>query len=140
LQRPGAAARLYAEAFADQPELAADLKTNRRYQAACAAALAGGGQGTDEPPLDETARRRWRRQALDWLRADLALEAQPPPQARAATQRALRYWQRDPNLAGVRDPDRLAQLPEPEQQAWRQLWAEVAALLKSMDPPQEAVK
>jgi hypothetical protein len=39
-----AAARLYAEALAEQPELGRDPRNGVRYDAACAAALAGCGQ------------------------------------------------------------------------------------------------
>ena len=47
-----------------------------RYEAATAAALAGSSQGEDAGPLDDKERARWRRQALSWLRQDLAaLEA-----------------------------------------------------------------
>jgi hypothetical protein len=42
----------------------------------------------------------------------------------------LRHWQRDPDLAGVRDPEGLAKLPEIERMAWRDLWTDVDALLK----------
>jgi hypothetical protein len=38
--------------------------------------------------------------------------------------------QTDPDLAGVRDPQPLAKLPEPEQEACRKLWADVEGLLK----------
>jgi hypothetical protein len=51
------------------------------------------------------------------------------PQARTAAQGALRYWQKGPDLAGLRDQDALAQLPEAEQVACRKLWADVKALL-----------
>jgi hypothetical protein len=43
--------------------------------------------------------------------------------------RALQDWQRTPDLAGVRDPAALAQLPETERQPWRLLWADVAKTL-----------
>jgi hypothetical protein len=48
----------------------------------------------------------------------------------AAAVKALQHWQTDPDLAGLRDPEPLAKLPEPEQETCRKLWAEVAALLK----------
>jgi serine/threonine-protein kinase len=48
----GASARLWAEAFKGQPKLADDMQAQNRYNAACAAALAGTGQGKDEPSLD----------------------------------------------------------------------------------------
>ena len=49
--------------------------------------------------------------------------------ARAAAVQALRHWQTDPDLAGLRDKESLATLPEAEQEAWRKLWADVADLL-----------
>jgi hypothetical protein len=41
----------------------------------------------------------------------------------------LRHWQKDPDLAGLRDAAALARLPAGEQTEFRKLWAEVAALL-----------
>jgi hypothetical protein len=49
-----------------------------------------------------------------------------PGQAREA----LRHWQKDADLASVRDKDALDQLPAAERDAWQRLWADVAALLK----------
>src|SRR5262249_32950061 len=48
-----AAVRFYADAFAEQPQLAEDLLAPHRYNAACAAALAGCGQGKDAGQLDD---------------------------------------------------------------------------------------
>jgi tetratricopeptide (TPR) repeat protein len=124
------AARFYAEAFADQPQLAEDLGDQHRYSAACAAALAGCGQGQDADQLDGKGRARWRRQALDWLRADLAAWGKEVEKARPVVQRTLQHWQQDPDLAGLRGEAALAQLPEAERQACRKLWAEVQALLQ----------
>src|SRR5262249_25543116 len=67
------AARLFAEAFAAQPSLTDDVKKGLRFNAACAAALAGGGRGRDAQGLTEDDRRRWRNQALVWLRGELML-------------------------------------------------------------------
>jgi tetratricopeptide (TPR) repeat protein len=181
---PGTAARFFAEAFAAQPVLAEDLETGprpnpiigyinvlfsgfplaedlkpgHRYNAACAAALAASpGQAAER--LGDGGRRRWRQQALDWLRADLALWTRhldgDTPEARAwirpalrhepgssgtfvdslirerdRVRRALRRWQDDPDLAGLRDEGGLAGLPEDERAACRRLWAEVQALLQ----------
>ena len=66
-----AAARLYAGAFAADAKLADELQTGHRYNAACAAALAGSGSGADGARLGEEERARWRKQAREWLRADL---------------------------------------------------------------------
>jgi tetratricopeptide (TPR) repeat protein len=67
------AAIFYEKAFAGQSSLAADLEKGHRYEAACAAALVGVGQAKDAAKLDAPQRTRWRKQALDWLCADLAL-------------------------------------------------------------------
>jgi serine/threonine-protein kinase len=129
---PAASARFYAEAFAAKPALAADFRAAHRYHAVGSAARAASGQGADAPPLDEGARRRWREQALVWLKADLEHHtkqlASRVPAERQAVAQALEYWQKDRKLAEVRKPDELAQLPPAEQQAWQQLWADVAKL------------
>ncbi len=124
------AAGLYAAAFAADPKLADDLKEDHRYIAAFIAVLAAG-QGEDAAPIDDTERTRLRRQALDWLRAHLALltrqiEAADP----VAPHSRLRHWQRDPDLATVRDAESLANLPDAERKEWEALWAEVESLLK----------
>jgi serine/threonine-protein kinase len=125
-----AAVRLYADAFTEQPALGT-MVLGRRYNAACAAALAGCGKGKDAP-TDATERDRLRGQALDWLRAELAAWQQQladhSDKARSAARQAMEHWQRDPDFAGVRGPQALAQLSEAERAAWRKLWAEVEEL------------
>jgi serine/threonine-protein kinase len=127
------AARFYDEGLAAQPGPAAKQPSRDRYNGACAAALAGTGQGDDAASLDEVARARWRRRALDWLRAEVAAWTavldKDPAAARAAVQGTLRHWQSDPDLAGLRDAAALARLPEAECQACRQLWIDVAKAL-----------
>jgi tetratricopeptide (TPR) repeat protein len=127
--RFAAAARLFAEAFAAEAKLADDLTAGHRYHAACSAALAAAGRGEDAGKLDATERARLRKRALAWLRADLALLGEQlgggPPAARAA----LRHWQQDSALAGIRDKAALDKLPAREHKAFAQLWSDVAALL-----------
>ena len=134
------AARLYADAFAADPKLADDLAAFHRYNAACYAALAAAGQGEDAAKLDDKERARLRRQALDWLRADLAAWGNRldsgPAQVRPAIVQTLSHWQKDTDLAGIRDAAALAKLPEDEQKAFTQLWADVAALLKKANSAQ----
>jgi hypothetical protein len=48
-------------------------------------------------------------------------------------QRALRHWQQDPDLAGLRDAAALAELTADEQKAFTQMWVEVAALLQQAE-------
>jgi serine/threonine-protein kinase len=128
-----ASARLWAEALLADPKLADDLQVGHRYDAACAAALAGCGRGRDRPTLDEASRTRWRRQALQWLEADLAACSRMlecgPPRARQSVPGRLRHWKTDPDLAGLRDREGLAEMPEHERKACRALWARVDAML-----------
>jgi tetratricopeptide (TPR) repeat protein len=131
------AGRLYRDALARQPSFAANVLVADRYDAACCAALAGCGQGKDASKLTDEQRSCWRGQALDWLRDDLAVLREKlqtdKPADRAAVQQALRHWQKDTDLAGVRDAAALAKLPADEQKAFAQLWADVAELLKKAE-------
>jgi tetratricopeptide (TPR) repeat protein/tRNA A-37 threonylcarbamoyl transferase component Bud32 len=128
-----AATRFYGGAFAAQPALADDLRTQDRYTAACAAALAAAGQGADAEKLSDGERARLRRQALEWLTDDLAAWAKlikNVPAEGSRARQALRHWQTDSDLAPLRDADGLATLPPQERDACRTLWAQVEALLR----------
>ena len=122
--RPHAAAGLYAAAFAAQPALADDLYAGHRYAAACAAARAAADLGPDGARLNERDRASLRRQALGWLRADLALGAKLRRDGKLADL-PLADWQTENDLAGVRAPASLAELPAAEREEWRHLWADV---------------
>jgi tetratricopeptide (TPR) repeat protein len=124
------AAGLYADAFAADPKLADDVKAAHRYNAACYAALAAAGQGEDSAQIDEPERTRLRKQALDWLRADLTLRTRQLPADRAVFLRMMKHWQNDSDLTGIRDEAALAKLPLEEREAFVKLWADVADRLK----------
>jgi WD40 repeat protein/tetratricopeptide (TPR) repeat protein/tRNA A-37 threonylcarbamoyl transferase component Bud32 len=134
-KRYAAAVRFYADAFAAEPKRADDLRSWDRYNAARDAALAVAAQGPDAGKLDDKERARLRRQALDWLRADLVLWARQAeggtPEARADMQKTLRHWQQDPDLSGVREAAALDRLPEAERAEWKKLWADLALLLEN---------
>jgi hypothetical protein len=127
-----AATRFYAGAFDLDAKLADDMERQHRYNAACAAALAGCGQGNDADKLHDKDLVRLRKQALGWLRADLAYWRKQVDSAkhdeRARAQQTLKHWQADADLAGVRGKESLAKLPEAERQEWENLLAEVEAL------------
>jgi tetratricopeptide (TPR) repeat protein len=129
-----ASARMYAEAFAADPKLADDAPSSNRYSAACDAARAGRGEGVDAKELDDKERARWRKQALDWLRADLVLwekrVGSDKPEERKQVAATLRHWQEDADLSGLRDAAELAKLPADEQEACKKLWVDVKALLE----------
>jgi tetratricopeptide (TPR) repeat protein len=134
-----AAARIYAEAFAAELNLAENLQTWYRFRAACSAALAGAGQAADAADLADQERTRLRKQALDWLRADLDAwtKLADDSKERSRVRQALRHWQLDLDLAGIRDPAAVANLPPHEREACKKLWTHVAALLKKVSekPP-----
>jgi hypothetical protein len=132
--RTYALARLYADIFADAPPLADELRSGRRYNAACWTARAGCGSGADAARLGDEQRARWRKQARDWLTADLtawsAALAGDSHEYRELAKKRLASWQNDPDLAGLRDAKRLADLPEPEWAECLTLWDRVANSLK----------
>jgi tetratricopeptide (TPR) repeat protein len=127
-----AAARFYEDAFTEQPRLADDLAANHRYNAACAAATAGCGQGADADKLDSKERARLRQRALDWLRADVkgygqVMQKSPDKDGPAIAQR-MQHWLQDEDFAGVRGDKALAKLSEAERKDWQKLWQEVETL------------
>jgi serine/threonine protein kinase/Flp pilus assembly protein TadD len=139
-----AAARFYEEALATDPKLADDLDAAHRYHAACAAALAFCGQGKDADKLDGKERARLRRQALDWLRADLEAWGRRldrgPDTDRPNIVKTMRRWLADTDFTGVRGPAALAKLPEAERPAWQKLWGDVAdtlARVQTKAPPEK---
>src|SRR5207244_10488207 len=126
----------YREAVAARPALADALPAGHRYDAACAAARAGA-----VPEREEAA--DFRRQALAWLREDLAAWrrlADDPARTHAQARFYLRLWQRTADLAGLRDAAGLARLPAAERDACRRLWADVAVLLARLQAPGQAEK
>jgi hypothetical protein len=133
------AARLYAEALAATPRLTEDLRAGHRFNAARAAALAGGGRGDDVAGLGEPEREALRRQARDWLRLDLAAWAKKVDTGteaeRIQARKTLAPWRDDPDLAAMRDPAALGKLPPAERQECRALWRDLDALLERAQGP-----
>jgi eukaryotic-like serine/threonine-protein kinase len=153
LGRHRAAARLYVDAFAADPNLADDLMkgcrnrafrehpespdrtevltTNGRLLAARSAAMAGNGLGASE---DAAERVRWRKQAREWLRADLtawAATLEGGAEAdRDLVKKTMTLWQTEPDLAGVRNEMALQDLSIDEREECVSLWNQVAATRK----------
>ncbi len=130
-------ARLYEKAITALPALAESPGNGLRYNAACAAALAGCGQGKDADSLDAKERGRLRRQALDWLKDDMKawqrLLKKDPARVSPVGGQQLRHWLQDPDFDGVRGAGALSKLPEAERQSWQQLWDEVAATVAGIE-------
>jgi tetratricopeptide (TPR) repeat protein len=137
------AARLYSSVFAAEPGTA-DLNQGRRVAAAGAAIRAGLGQGEDAATLTEEVKARLRRQALDWLSADLAqgfqqlnndklkrLDTVEGGQARYFLRiyGHFQRWETDADLPLLHDSPARAALPETERDAWMKLEAELKELL-----------
>jgi serine/threonine protein kinase/Tfp pilus assembly protein PilF len=130
-QLRAAAVRFYAEAFRADPKLAEQLNAHR-YEAARAAALAGCGQGKDADKLDAKEQVRLRKQALDWIRAELQayqqMFARSAAKAAPGIARRMQLWLQDSDFAGVRGAEALGRLPEGERAEWQKFWEEVSAL------------
>jgi serine/threonine-protein kinase len=150
-----ACAQLYLDAFATDPKFAEAsaaeclsraalererihrirvLKTEPRYLAARYAALAACGLGEDGPNLNDAERTRWRRQAREWLQADLAAWAktlESDDQAfRELAMEMLTLWLVEPDVSRLREPDALMNLPTEERAEWTLLWREVRLALE----------
>jgi serine/threonine-protein kinase len=151
-----AAARLYADAFTADPALAEELISECRsraargdkeplgrveeltmacrYSAARCAALAGCGHGQNGAMLSDTERMHWRKQARDWLGADLAVWAETLDSgsraARVLVKGILTRWQHDPDLAGLRESTALDRLSAEERKECLTLWQGVGKLLQ----------
>src|SRR5262249_34405677 len=127
-------ARFSRDAFVAEPKLAEDVAAGTRYDAACAAALAGCGQGKDAADLDDAERARWRLQALEWLRQDPAWGGKAleggKAQSRALVRSKMQHWRNDDAFAGIRGKDALAHIPAEERKEWERFWAEVDALIR----------
>jgi tetratricopeptide (TPR) repeat protein len=137
-----AAVRFYRRALAVRPDLVGSEANDLRYNAACAAALAGCGAGEDAAQLTEAERAGLRKQALDWLRADLATCCARLAGARGNTEpvvmKQIHQWLHDPDLNGVRGPKALAKLPTAERSEWNKFWIDVgAALARVKSRPEE---
>jgi hypothetical protein len=134
------AVRFYEEAFTAAPSLA-DNPGDNRYNAACAAARAGYGQGKDSEKLPDGEYVRLRRQALTWLRGDMTAWRQlldnAADQANLAdrARKALQECLTDAAFAGVRGPAAAARLPEAERRPWQDLWDDVASMLARVQGP-----
>jgi eukaryotic-like serine/threonine-protein kinase len=131
--RTCAAAQLYADAFASDPHLADDLRARHRYNAARSAALAGCGLGLDGARLNMAERTTWRRQARDWLWADLKecariLDSESGA-ARVLVRKMLGNWKGDPALAGLREASAMDALSTDERNECLALWQAVGNLL-----------
>ncbi len=105
-----------------------------RFAIAHAAVRAANGEGVNPPT--PTERPALRRQALEWLRSDLATFekaiANQPFFIKQEVKKMLEKWLSSPDLASVRDADELAKLTKGEQQEWNAFWTDVRRVIGSI--------
>jgi len=137
-RRFATAVRFYQNAFEVSPMIESDPRRPIRYNAACAAALAGTGAAVEPEDIVESERKHYRDAALGWLQSELAMIEQGladgTAQERAARGQRLASWRRDPDLAAVREQVGLEQMPPDERQAWSMFWADVEKLAQPVPP------
>jgi tetratricopeptide (TPR) repeat protein len=126
------AARLYAETLKEQPALCDDRALQNRFRAAqCAARIAG------STTVDEATKTQWRRQAREWLNAELLVWSNTistgAASDRSQAAAALHDWKTIVELEAVRGPQFLNKLTKEESASWLSLWAEVDRLCKIAD-------
>ncbi|MFN9197618.1 MAG: protein kinase domain-containing protein [Planctomycetaceae bacterium] len=127
-----AALRLCTAALRNDAGLIQDRQQQAGLLAACLAIRVSASLPEDRS--EEAA--QLREQARAWLRRELEEWRRLGPEWYHRRQSALRRWRCDGNLAPVLRPADLARLPEPEQQAWRQLFADAAQLAESPPGPE----
>lgn len=129
------AARLSVKAFALQPQIAEDFEHAHLSNAIMYAALAGCGRGDDAAP-DRAEWARWRLQARQWLAEELARFSDPQVLSDSGRRKyvlaLMEGWKGDPDMACIRDPDALANLPAEERDALVAIWAQVDAVLPQL--------
>ena len=120
------------EVIGEHPELAQAPDTYLRYNAGRSALNCAEGLGIDAPPPAD--RPAYRKQALEFLTADLVARRTLSAADPARVHRAMQHWFKDDDLASVRGPEAIAQLPADERDDWNRLWAEVRALRDETAP------
>jgi tetratricopeptide (TPR) repeat protein len=137
---PGAALDLLREGARANPGWLADPASGVRYNSACFACLAAIGKGKDAPPPAE--RSALRKQALDWLAADLTAWrerfAADPAKYSTVVHGKMAHALTDRDLGSVREPAELEKLPVEERASWVKLWAEVRDLRDATATPKDA--
>jgi serine/threonine-protein kinase len=130
-----AAARLYVDAFAEDPGLAEDWKKSHRFRAASFAALAGCGHGADASTLSGAERTALRNQARVWLHEELSAyirRLKSNPSDSVVVRQSLVQWQASPALVGLREAHALEKLTEEERKECTELWKKVGAAVDSI--------
>jgi hypothetical protein len=107
------------------------------FNAACAAAKAGSGQGEEAGRHDERQRQAWRKQGLAWLKVSLTYWqkqlSSDDPGARAEARSRLQFWRKTRALTALRDPGAAAGHSAEERAEVAAFWAEVERSLRQAE-------
>jgi hypothetical protein len=120
-------------AFQHNPNWAEDPRNYLRVQAARSALDCALGKGQNVPPPAE--RSAYRKQALDFLTAELAAYQKFPASEQPSVLRMMQKWLREVGWMPVRDAKALEALPPEERDAWNKFWVEVRELAARSAPP-----
>jgi len=141
--RLAASARLYEKAFAADPNIADDLLSEHRFNAASSAAQAARGDGADSP-AGASERTALRFKALTWLQADLALRKKQATSADPAQHRMaameLSSWLTDQEFAALRPGLPRNEMSADERAQWDAFWADVEAARANASSSNQSVK
>jgi tetratricopeptide (TPR) repeat protein len=122
--------RLYAEAFKQDPRLATNPASRDRLWAAESAIVGALWSGVDTPEsILHPERKELRKQALAWLRAELAdrrVQLQKTPAEAAHARRVLRLMSDSEILRALRELTVKNMLPPAEWNEWQHLLTEIA--------------
>jgi tetratricopeptide (TPR) repeat protein len=130
--RYAAGQKAMVDAIREHPDLARDPRTYLRYNAACLSMSCADGLGASAPP--EAERPAYRKQALDFLTADVAAVRKVADKDPAQGHKLMQVWLADKDLDSVREPTAVGRLPSDERDAWNRLWTAVRAL-RDQTPP-----
>lgn|SRR5579883_1726171 len=124
--------KIMVDAIREHPDLAEEPRRYLRYNAACLAMNCAEGLGVNPPP--ETERPAYRKQALDFLTADLAAVRKVAVKDPAQGHKLMQSWLADKDLDSVRQPAAVERLPTDERDAWNRLWTAVRELRDQTAP------
>jgi hypothetical protein len=113
-------------ALRQYPTRVENARNQLRSRAGCYIVNCANGNGANALPLGE--RPAYRKQALDLLTAELAAYQKLADDDWRFVQVLVRHWLETDDLASVRDPSAIEQLPPDEREAWKKLWADVRDL------------